>query len=68
MHVFALGYGLGNINWGERERERERERYKSFKDGKSRGKLGRWSVEAPEGKSFEVVASHSSVTTIDMKR
>ena len=27
---------------GERERERERERYKSFKDRKLRGKLGRW--------------------------
>ena len=65
MHVFALGYGLGNINCGG---GREREIYKSFKDGKSRGKLGRWSVEALEGKSFEVVASHSSVTTIETKR
>ena len=36
------------------ERERERERYKSFKDRKLRGKLGRW-----RGK-VEIVASLTS--------
>ena len=62
ISIFVLGNVHGNLNYGERERERERERYKSFKDGKLRGKLGRW-----RGK-VEIVASHSSVATLERGR